>query len=73
MNVMNLNYCNMKRIFLSAAVLIVSSFCLSAQTGKVMDNLSIKSKILNMERKSPTNSEFATMAIHGPTGKQPSL
>lgn len=41
----------MERICLYTAALIVSSFSLSAQTGKVMDNLTMKSKILNMERK----------------------
>src|ERR1700730_3200297 len=32
-------------------VLILMSSLLMAQTGKVMDNLSLKSKILNMDRK----------------------
>ena len=34
-------------------LLLVSCICslLHAQTGKVMDNLSVKSKILNMDRK----------------------
>lgn len=41
----------MERICLYTAALIVSSFSLSAQTGKVMDNLTMKSKILDMERK----------------------
>lgn len=41
----------MKRTYLTATALIISSLFLSAQTGKVMDNLSMKSKILNMDRK----------------------
>jgi enterochelin esterase-like enzyme len=40
----------MKKLLILIFVLIFSSI-LSAQTGKVWDNLSMKSKILNMERK----------------------
>ncbi|MGQ9621141.1 MAG: alpha/beta hydrolase [Bacteroidales bacterium] len=41
----------MKKGLSAVTVLIISSFCLSAQSGKVLDNLSMKSKILNMDRK----------------------
>jgi len=37
--------------FMLAAGLMFSSFLIKAQTGKVFDNLSLKSKLLNMDRK----------------------
>ncbi|MBP7731081.1 MAG: esterase family protein [Bacteroidales bacterium] len=40
----------MKKVF-STAIALIPVLCISAQTGKVMDNLSMKSQILNMERK----------------------
>jgi len=48
---MFLNFYNMKKVLLAVTVLFISPFCVSAQSGKVMDNLSMNSKILKMERK----------------------
>jgi enterochelin esterase-like enzyme len=41
----------MKRIYCFSALILICSSVLSAQSGKVFDNLSMKSKILNMDRK----------------------
>src|SRR5450432_3399006 len=42
--------CNMKKIF-TVILFLSGSCCVMSQTGKVFDNLSLKSKILNMDRK----------------------
>ena len=39
------------KYFVFLFLVILSSYSSSAQTGKVYDNLSLKSKILNMDRK----------------------
>ena len=41
----------MKKLFGTAVLYLFSSLLMTAQTGKVIDNLSLKSKILNMDRK----------------------
>jgi enterochelin esterase-like enzyme len=41
----------MKRILCSCLVLIIMPFSIMAQSGKVFDNLTLKSSILNMDRK----------------------